>query len=277
MDKEQKIISYFAHPLNGDDGAVCGDFVFSKDLFIEGVHFKRQWLSYEQIGAKAALINISDAIAMNAKPCFALLGLAIPKNLAKSDINALCAGIKKTCAKYNTKIIGGDTTSSDKIIISLSIIAKKSAKTLFRKGAKEHDFIAFTGNLGSSQKGLKTLLNAGKIAWNSKFAKPVLRGEFVSKATPFLRCGMDISDGLINDVPRLLKKRTSFFGFKSFGAIKKALWSSGEEYEMLVIFSPKNLARVKNAAKQSRTKLTIIGKVANAKYKLPRFSGFKHF
>ena len=58
MDKEARIISHFAHALNGDDGALLGDFVYSKDLFIENVHFKREWLSMQGIGAKAVLVNL---------------------------------------------------------------------------------------------------------------------------------------------------------------------------------------------------------------------------
>ena len=93
MDKEARIISHFTHALNGDDGALLGDFVYSKDLFIENVHFKREWINMEQISAKAVLVNLSDAIAMNATPLFALLGLALPKELENDEIDALCAGI----------------------------------------------------------------------------------------------------------------------------------------------------------------------------------------
>ena len=273
MDKEARIISHFTHALNGDDGALLGDFVYSKDLFIENVHFKREWLNMEQIGAKAVLVNLSDAIAMNATPLFALLGLALPKELENDEINALLGGILSTCAKHGVSIIGGDTTSADKIIISLTIISKANKKTLFRKKAKNGDFIAFTGSLGLSLKGLKTLQNGGKIARNSRFIKPSLRIEFMKKSAKILKSAMDISDGLANDLPKFLGKK----GAKISAKLSKNQWLSGEEYELLVAFSPKNKARVQGFAKQTRTKLTIIGQVKNGYLKIPKYRAFKHF
>ena len=273
MDKEARIISHFTHALNGDDGALLGDFVYSKDLFIENVHFKREWLSMEQIGAKAVLVNLSDAIAMNATPLFALLGLALPKELENDEINALLGGILSTCAKHGVSIIGGDTTSADKITISLTIISKANKKTLFRKSTKNGDFIAFTGSLGLSLKGLKALQNGGKIARNSRFIKPSLRIEFMKKSAKNLKSAMDISDGLANDLPKFLGKK----GAKISAKLGKNQWLSGEEYELLVAFSPKNKARVLAYAKQTRTKLTIIGQVKNGYLKIPKYRAFKHF
>ena len=277
MDKEARIISHFAHALNGDDGALFGDFVYSKDLFIENVHFKREWLSMQGIGAKAVLVNLSDAIAMNAMPLYALLGLALPKELENDEINALCAGILSTCAKHGVSIIGGDTTSADKIIISLTIISKANKKTLFRKNAKNGDFIAFTGSLGLSLKGLKSLQNGGKIARNSRFIKPSLRIEFMKKSAKNLTSAMDISDGLANDLPKFLGKKGAKISAKTISKLGKNQWLSGEEYELLVAFSPKNKARVLAYAKQTRTKLTIIGQVKNGYLKIPKYRAFKHF
>ena len=277
MDKEARIISHFTHALNGDDGALLGDFVYSKDLFIENVHFKREWLSMQGIGAKAVLVNLSDAIAMNATPLYALLGLALPKELENDEIKALCAGILSTCAKHGVSIIGGDTTSADKIIISLTIISKANKKTLFRKNAKNGDFIAFTGSLGLSLKGLKALQNGGKIARNSRFIKPSLRIEFMKKSAKNLKSAMDISDGLANDLPKFLGKKGAKINAKTISKLGKNQWLSGEEYELLVAFSPKNKARVLAYAKQTRTKLTIIGQVKNGYLKIPKYRAFKHF
>lgn len=272
MDKESKIISYFSHALNGDDGAILENFCISKDLFIEDVHFKRSWLNYAQIGAKAVLINISDSFAMGAEPKYALLGLALPKNLANDEIKALCNGIKKECENWGVEIIGGDTTSAGKIIISLTILAKL-IKPLMRTGAKNGDFVAFTGNLGSSLKGLKALKNGAKLAKNSRFIRPNLRREFIFKSLNFLRCGMDISDGLINDLPKLLGQKSIKLSTK----LSKQSWQSGEEYEMLVCIKNSHLQRVLNLAKQTRTKLNIIGQVKNGYLKLPKYHAFKHF
>ena len=81
IDKESFFISLFDTKYIGDDGAVIGDTIYSKDLFCEDIHFKREWMSLEEISYKSMLINISDAIVMNAKPLYALIGIKIPKSL----------------------------------------------------------------------------------------------------------------------------------------------------------------------------------------------------
>ena len=120
MDKESYIISKFGDKLNGDDGAVVGKWVFSKDLFCENIHFRRDYMSLREIAVKSMLVNISDAIAMNAKPKFALLGLSLPKNISESEIDELTNGFNDIVREFGIKIIGGDTICGEKIDIDLN-------------------------------------------------------------------------------------------------------------------------------------------------------------
>ena len=271
MDKENAVISNFANKFIGDDGAVVGNFIYSKDLFCEDTHFKRSWLNLTQIGQKAVLVNISDAIAMNAKPKFALLGLGIPKNLSNYEINELCTSIKQNLAKFDCEIIGGDTIKSDKIFISLTIISEQNGKILSRNGAKIGDLVCFTGVLGQSLKNLKTLQNGGKISSNSRFSKPQIRSNFIKNAAKFIRSAMDISDGLASDLPKICGK----FGIKFSQKPNKFEFISAEEYEILFTLPPKNLTKIKNIAKKHRLNLNILGKITKGKCK---FHGkFTHF
>ena len=119
MDKERLIIDKFSNSFIGDDGAVVaherGRWVYSKDLFCEGAHFLAGWLSMEEIARKAMLVNLSDAVVMNAEPKFALLGLGLPKNTSAAQISALRMGFADVCDEYGVSIIGGDTIGSDKM------------------------------------------------------------------------------------------------------------------------------------------------------------------
>ena len=222
MNKEDFIIKAFKNKLNGDDGAVLGKWCFSKDLFVQDVHFKRSWLSLEQIATKAMLVNISDAITMNAVPKYALLGLSLP-NLSKKEIKNLQKGFLKTAKKFRIKIIGGDTIQSDKIGISITLISKVK-KPVFRTGLKKGHLLAFTNTLGRSLEGLKTLQNGGKLSKNHKFIKPKLHPKFFYEIAPKISCAMDISDGLSKDLSRLLKcNHLGVFMFKKLS--KKELYS----------------------------------------------------
>ena len=261
MDKENFIIKPFLNELNGDDGAVLkmlGKWCFSKDLFFEGVHFKREWLSFEQIAAKALLVNISDTIVMNAVPKYALLGLALPKDISNTDIKALQKGFLKTASEFGIKIIGGDTISADKIAISVTLISKVRKKAIYRKGLKKGDLLAFTGELGESLKGLKALQNSEKLHTKHRFFEPKLRGEFFYKIAPKVRCAMDISDGLGQDLARMLDLNN--LGVNFLANLSENELKSGEEYEILFAFMPKHKEFMLKTAKKFGVKLTIFGK-----------------
>ena len=92
MNLENYFISQFCNSHIGDDGAVIDGYVYSKDAFFENVHFKKEWLSYKQIAKKAMLVNLSDAIAMNSLPRYALLSVAMPKSMTKQNMKELAEG-----------------------------------------------------------------------------------------------------------------------------------------------------------------------------------------
>ncbi|MCR4941484.1 MAG: thiamine-phosphate kinase [Campylobacter sp.] len=265
MNKEEFTIQSFKNQFLGDDGVMLAGEILSKDIFCEGTHFKREWLSFEQIGYKAMMVNFSDSIAMNSAPKYALLGLCLPKDIKTCEISSLCNGIKKACNEYNVSIIGGDTIASDKICISVSIVAKPKGKVVYRKNMKNGDLIAHTGTLGSSLKSLNLLLRGGVPSPKSRFFKPILRQNFFFKAAKFINSAMDISDGLAQDLPKLCK--SSNLSFKFIKKIGKIPWQSGEEYEILFTFSPKNLKAIKRLAQKSRTRVEIFAKAQKGRYK----------
>jgi len=259
MDKEHYLISKLSSKYIGDDAAVIGDTLYSMDAFFEDVHFKREWMTMAQIGRKAMLINLSDAIAMNAKPKYALVTVALPADLANTDIDLLTESMENTAREFGCEIIGGDTVGGDKLHLSITIISK-SDDPLLRTGLEEGDLLAFTGTLGESKRDLLQLFEGKEIDKNSRFFEPTLRAEFVEKARPFLQVGMDISDGLYCDTNKLLD--INKYGFKLLKNINDELGFSGEEYEMLVGFKKEDLDAVKEVANSLELPLTVFAEVA---------------
>ena len=92
MNKEDFFIKQFNNnsKIIGDDGAVVDEYVYSNDAFFENVHFQKDWFTLKQIARKAMLVNISDAIAMNAKPKYALLNCGYTKKLFKKRYENSC-------------------------------------------------------------------------------------------------------------------------------------------------------------------------------------------
>ena len=263
MNLENYFISQFNSNCIGDDGALIGDQVYSKDAFFENVHFKTKWMSHYQIAAKSMIINISDAISMNAKPKYALLSVAMPKTISKQQMRELASGFKDVATKYGIEIIGGDTISNTKLDITITIISH-TKKPLLRSGLRNGYMLAFTGELGKSKKDLQRLLNLGKIHKKSKFIDIRLRERFVANCSRFLSSGMDISDGLFSDLDKLASLNR--VGFKFSEKISKTVACSGEEYEMLVAFDKRYSKALIRRAVQARTPLNIFATSARVKY-----------
>jgi len=266
MDKEDYLISRLSSKYIGDDAAVIGDTLYSMDAFFEDVHFKREWMSMTQIGRKAMLINLSDAIAMNAKPQFALVTVSLPKYMDNGDIDELTKSMENTAKEYGCEIIGGDTVGGDKLHISITIISK-SSNPLLRKGLEEGDLLAYTGNLGESKRDLEALFRGESIANSSRFYEPKLRANFIEQSRDLLSAGMDISDGLYCDTNKILNVNN--LGFKTLKIIDDNIGFSGEEYEMLIGFKRENLKSLESIAKSLNMPLTPFAEVAKNTNRFP--------
>lgn len=263
MNLENYFISQFNSKRVGDDGAIVGKFVYSKDAFFENIHFKKEWLSYYNVAKRAMLVNVSDAFAMGAKPKYVLLSVAMPKSMSRSDMRELAKGFEDTAKFFDIEIIGGDTISNIKLDITITVISEIQ-KTLLRKGIRQGYLFAYTGVLGNSAKDLKKLLNLGKIHQKSKFVNIQLRTKFLEKSRNYLKAGMDISDGLFSDLQKLTD--INHIGLKFLQKMPKSIGCSGEEYEMLVSFAPKDRKKMIRMAKLSRTKLTVFAKATRNRY-----------
>jgi len=252
MNKEAFFISLFKNKFIGDDGAFIKGYVYSSDSFFENVHFKKNWMSYYEIASKAMLVNISDAIAMNAKAKYAILNCAIPKNMSEIDLIDLANGFKNTAKEYGIKIIGGDTIENTKLDISITIISK-TKNPIYRTNIKNDDLLVYSGELGSVDKDLKLLLNNKKIPKNSKFIKPILKPKFFKKISKYINASIDISDGLYSELEVLSK--ASNVNYKFTTKIIKEIGCSGEEYEILFSIPKKYKKKVEKIAKKKKVKL----------------------
>ncbi len=271
MNKEDFFIKQFIpakkeNNFIGDDAAVVGEDVYSMDAFFENVHFKRKWFTLKQIAKKAMLVNISDAIVMNAIPKYALLSVAIPKNYSKKDLKELASGFKVVAKQYGITIIGGDTIVNEKLDISITIISK-TKKAIYRTGTKKNDLLCYTGSLGECKRDLEILLNDGNISSKSKFIKPKLKAAFFYEIVPYIHSALDISDGLVFELERLSKANN--LGFEFFYDLKEDIITSGEEYEILFSFKENNKKIIEKIAKKHKVELNIFAKTVKGSYESP--------
>jgi thiamine-monophosphate kinase len=221
-------------------------------------------MSLKQIAIKSMLVNISDAVAMNAIAKYALLTIAIPPTYTYKQLDELASGFNEIANEYNITIIGGDTISNYKLDISLTIISM-SKNPIYRTGTKKGDLLCYTGCLGSCKKDLDKLFLNKSISKKSKFIQPILKDKFFFEASKYINSALDISDGLGFELERLSKINN--IDFKFLKKIKKEIFCSGEEYELLFSFDKKYKKEIQQLAKKHKVKLNIFAKAKEGNYK----------
>src|SRR5438270_180026 len=78
------------------DAAQIGGLVVTQDALVEGVHFRLDWISWRDLGFRAAAVNLSDLAASGAEPSGLLVTLAARAETELNDVLELYAGIAET-------------------------------------------------------------------------------------------------------------------------------------------------------------------------------------
>ena len=195
----------------GDDSAVVSALgskaVACVDVLSQGVHFRLDWSSANEIGHKAAAANLADIFAMGATPTALLVGLALPAQTEVDWVLELADGLAQESAKVNTQVVGGDIVKSDLITISVTALGELgNNQPILRSGAKPGHTIAVAGKLGYSAAGLLMLsrgFRSPKVLVSAHRA-PQPPYDLAAKALAASSM-IDVSDGLISDLGHLAK------------------------------------------------------------------------
>lgn len=174
----------------GDDCAIMqfeeGKCVLmTTDMLMEGIHFDLQYTPMKHLGYKAAMVNISDIIAMNGTPTQMVVSLAIGKRFKVEDLEDFYAGLLLACEKHHIDLVGGDTTASlTGLAISITCLGEAmEEEVVMRQGAKPTDLVCVSGNLGAAYMGLQ-LLEREKAVFNDQLREARQKGQQVEPAQP---------------------------------------------------------------------------------------------
>ena len=317
MDEFELIKNYFQKSSNNNSSAknLNDDVFFNKnrrlvvsiDTYNEGVHFPD--FKYPNLVIKKVIrSSISDLIAKGVKPEYYFIsGSGNKIKFSKKNLKMISKSLNQEQKKYDLKLSGGDTTNFNKVSFSITCIGF-SKKIVERNKARLNDDIYVTGNLGDSFIGLKLVKN--KIKINSKLKKyfvnqfycPNLPYKIYKEIHKFANTSMDISDGLITDMNKLInKQKLSFeinvnkipisknleFYLKKYKKLKTQYLFNGDDYQILFTASKKKRLLIKSVGKKMNQKFTIIGKINNGYKKnsikldnkplnLSKFKGYSH-
>jgi thiamine-monophosphate kinase len=270
----------------GDDAAVIDNkgklTLVSTDLLVEGVHFDLSYTPLRHLGYKAAVVNISDIVAMNGVAKQILVGLSVSNRFPVEALEELYSGIRQACKIYNVDLVGGDTTSSVKgLFLSMTVIGEVGHdEVVYRHTARENDLVCVSGDLGGAYMGL-LLLEREKAAFQGdpnmqpdlegydyileRQLKPEPRTDIISllkeahiKPTAMI----DISDGLGSEILHICK--SSKLGCRLYedkipidpttinmaGVFSISAWTAalngGEDYELLFTIDQKDFEKARS-------------------------------
>lgn len=276
---------------SGDDAAISipgGATATSVDALIDGVHFRREWSSLGQIGAKALAVALSDLAAMGAEPGEAYVVLGIPTDLDEAGCLELLDGLTQIAAETGTTLAGGDVTRAPALTLAVTVVghAPDAGELVTRAGARPGDALVVTGELGGAAAGLPLL--EGKAGEDSTpGARSVIARQLEPR--PRLEVGralagagatamIDLSDGLGGDAGHIAAASEVALRIEAaalpiapgVAEVARAAGqdplqlavSGGEDYELLAAIPEQRLAAARAAIeKQSGISLTKIGAV----------------
>ena len=274
----------------GDDAAAwavdVGLVVASVDTLAEGTHWRRDTMSFADVGWRAVATSVSDLAAMGADPGYVLIAAELAPDVELDDVDAFADGVAEACRRYGVRVAGGNvagaaaTSVSTTAFGSASTLDDGTAALLRRDAARPGDLVAVSGTPGAAAVGL-ALIEAGRAAEEAAaplvaaHRRPPARLDLGRAAVAAgVRCAIDISDGLLQDLGHVA--RASGVGIEvdaaalplhpaaaalldAENALELAL-RGGEDYE-LALTAP---AATLGALPPTETTITTIGRVVTA-------------
>ncbi|MGU3293891.1 thiamine-phosphate kinase [Williamsia sp. M5A3_1d] len=191
----------------GDDAAVldlAGSLVVSTDSLVQDRHFRLEWSTPEQIGARAAIQSCADVAAMGARSVGIVVSIACPPSTPAVVVLGIDQGMNDAAAGFGARVVGGDLVAAAEMVVTVTVFGSTDGRPPVRlAGAAVGQTVAVSGPLGSSAAGL-ALLAGGNDDFPELVAAhrvPIvdLRQGPVAAAAG-ARAMTDVSDGLLDEL-----------------------------------------------------------------------------
>jgi thiamine-monophosphate kinase len=173
-----------ARAIENDAAELRGGLVVTQDALVEDVHFRLDWISWRDLGWRAAAVNLSDLAASGATPDALVVTVALPPRTTVDDVLELYEGI----AEAQVPVVGGDTSRAERVMLSVTALGH-SQRVPGRGGARPGDRLVVTGPLGA----------AGAAFCEQRYIRPPLRLDEGRELAAHATAMLDLSDGLAVD------------------------------------------------------------------------------
>ncbi|MBY0612633.1 MAG: thiamine-phosphate kinase [Beijerinckiaceae bacterium] len=267
------------------------DLVVSKDMLVADRHF----FSHDPpalIAAKALRVNLSDLAAKGAVPLGFLLGLALAEDWQVDWLEAFSRGLAADAARYDIPLLGGDTVKAHGgTTLSVTVLGSvPKGRMVRRTTARAGDRLYVTGTIGDAALGLRLLQkplpdwaialdDAQRHTLIDRYHLPQPRNALAMAVQSHASAGMDISDGFVGDLSKLLSKaklsaRVKLDEIPLSSAARMAIaadpslievaLTGGDDYEIIIAVSPGEAEPFERLAGECGVTLACLGSTTGA-------------
>lgn len=295
----------------GDDAAVVQapeghSIVVALDTLVENYHFFAG-CAPEDVAWKSLAVNLSDLAAMGAEPRWALLALSLPEEMATTEwLSCFMQGWQSLASEYGVALIGGDTTRSDRLTVSVTLMGViPTGQAIQRAGARQGDEIWVSGSIGDAGLALAQLYRdeqpLAQVA--ERLHRPQPRVALGQALRGLASAAVDVSDGFLADLEHLLKASGRLGATCSINKIPFSepvlRWvhetsnpclplTSGDDYELIFTADPAQAESIEQLAIALNLPLTKVGVITDTQggvglwhadklLAMPKKRGFDHF
>jgi thiamine-monophosphate kinase len=242
-------------------------------VLVEGVHFSDVTSSAQDLGWRAAAVNLSDLAAMGCQEVVGLsVGLVAPPSTRWRWVEGVYEGMSEALTRFGGELLGGDCSGGGQRMLAITALGRLGPGGAIRRSAgRAGDTLVCTGPHGLSRLGLAllqqdpSLSGAGmnlalpvalREAAVDAHRRPIPRLDVVSSlercrpaAEPWRVGGTDSSDGLAAAVAAIARSSGSDAVLepsalpldRAMRALPQAeAWclAGGEDFELVLALAP---------------------------------------
>jgi thiamine-monophosphate kinase len=278
----------------GDDTAVLEyqpdqQIVATTDALVEGVHFRKDTITYHNVGYKAMAASISDVAAMGGRPQHGMITMAIPADIEVETLECIYDGIAEICNEYDCAVVGGDIVKTDgPLLINVALLGTvERGKALLRSTAQVGDIVFVTGTLGGSAAGLalrcqykgtelEQSMRDYLIGCHERPTPQVTAGTLLAESGICTSCN-DISDGLASELHEIaaasnvtitiIEKHIPIHDYvRQFASLTGSdpySWAlyGGEDYQLVGTVHKQHVGAIQSKFQEHQIPFVVIGEV----------------
>ena len=240
------------------------------DALVDGVHFRRAWLSPRALGERAYRVNASDVAAMGGRPIAAVVAMEVPRDVSAATLDGVAAGFVAAARRHGAALVGGNVARGPALAITVTLLGLASRRVVTRAGARPGDVVVVTGAFGATGTAVRDRRRGRQTAL-PRLPDRVAAGVALSRIASAM---IDVSDGLVQDLGHVARASGVAIRLEAvrvpvaascrrrFGprATTFAL-AAGEDYELALTVPARRIPALERLAPRLGCRLTRVGMV----------------